>query len=107
MGKVLDGKATGRVLSGDMVRDIVGTYYNYSLTLGTSSLSPAEYDTLYDILSAPVNSHSITLPYGQKTITFDAYVSNTDDELLGVNDTQNLWGNLAITFTAMRPKRKP
>ena len=30
-GRVLDGESVGRMLSGRMMRDIVGTYYNYAI----------------------------------------------------------------------------
>lgn len=104
---VLDGENAGRVLSGRMVRDIIGTYYNYDLTFGTSNLSPADYDVLYDLLTAPVDCHTITVPYGQHTKTFEAYVSNASDTLKHMTDKMNLWGELTIKFTAMEPDRRP
>lgn len=104
---VLDGSNAGRVLSGLMVRDIIGTYYNYDLTFGRSSLSPADYDALYETLTAPVDYHTITVPYGQTTKTFEAYVSNASDVLRRMTDKGNLWGELTIKFTAMEPNRRP
>lgn len=104
---VLDGTNAGRVLSGLMVRDIIGTYYNYDLTFGRSSLSPADYDALYETLTAPVDYHTITVPYGQETKTFRAYVSNASDVLRRMTDKVNLWGELTIKFTAMEPNRRP
>lgn len=104
---VLDGKNAGRVLTGRMVRDIIGTYYNYDLTFGRSLLSPTDYDALYEVLTAPQKCHIITVPYGQGTKTFEAYVSNASDALLRMTDTMNLWGDLTIKFTAMEPMRRP
>ena len=51
--EVLDGENAGRVKTGDMIRDIIGTYYNYTLTLEPdgSQESIAEYDQLYEIIS--------------------------------------------------------
>ena len=31
--KILDGRNAGRVLSGDMERDVIGTFYNYELQI--------------------------------------------------------------------------
>lgn len=104
---VLDGENAGRVLSGRMARDIIGTYYNYDLTFGKSTIDPAEYDELYDLLTAPVDYHTITVPYGQRTKTFEAYVSNASDVLKRMTDRVNLWGELTIKFTAMEPDRRP
>lgn len=104
-GRVLDGESVGRMLSGRMMRDIVGTYYNYAMQIDTRNLDVAQYDALYQVLSAPVDYHTVILPYGQSTLTFQAYVTNLDDELVLMQDGRNLWGNLSFTFVAMQPER--
>ena len=104
-GRVLDGESVGRMLSGRMMRDIVGTYYNYAMQIDTRNLDVAQYDALYQVLSAPVDYHTVILPYGQSTLTFQAYVTNLDDELVLIQEGRNLWGNLAFTFVAMQPER--
>lgn len=106
-GRVLDGDNTGRVQDGTMVRDIIGTYYNYQIEVDTRGTDKEEYDQLYEVLSAPVASHTITVPYGQSTITFEAYVSNVDDTLQSMGGDGNLWTRLSFTFTAMSPRRRP
>lgn len=104
---VLDGDNAGRVMTGAMVRDIIGTYYNYSLEIDAVTSNPSEYDSFYEAISAPVDSHSLTIPYGQSELTFDAYVANGEDELAASYDGQNEWRNLSINFVAMQPKRTP
>lgn len=104
--QVLDGENAGRVMTGEMDRDIIGTYYNYACEIDASSADRAEYDNFYDIISAPVNSHEITVPYGQKTITFQAYVTNGEDNLAAMYD-ENEWGELSFNFIAMAPYRRP
>ena len=105
-GKVLDGENAERTKSGRMVRDIIGTYYNYSIQLVTADIDPVAYDALYEVLTAPVDSHVITVPYGQGTITFDAYVTNVDDVLINRGKTRNLWGEMTFNFVAMAPRRR-
>lgn len=106
--KVLDGDNAGRaVLAGVMIRDIIGTYYNYTMVLDTSETSLDEYDELYELISAPVDSHEIIAPYAQGTILFDAYVSSGQDELIDGTCGRNKWGNLSFDFIAMEPKRVP
>lgn len=104
---VLDRESAGRVLSGRMERDIIGTYYNYTVTLLTENMNVGDYDALYEILTAPVNSHTLVAPYGQGTISFEAYVTSADDNLRLMTSTANLWGDLKINFIAMQPKRYP
>lgn len=106
---VLDGENAGRVKSGAMIRDIIGTYYNYTVTLDPRNLSDGEYDSLYQTLTAPVDSHDVVFPYGQSTLSFKAYVSGAEDTLVKTDDVtgKNLWSGLSITFTAMKPQRLP
>lgn len=104
---VLDGENAGRVMTGKMVRDIIGTYYNYTLEIDSNESDPAEYDRLYEALSAPVDSHTITVPYAQGTMTFEAYVANGEDELVKCYEAINGWSGLSINFVAMEPKRRP
>ncbi|MBM6938461.1 hypothetical protein H7U37_07990 [Pseudoflavonifractor phocaeensis] len=107
-GRVLDGDKAGRLQSGDMERDVVGTYYNYVMALDTEGMEVEAYDALYEVLSSPEEFHTITVPYGQKTLTFQAYVANVDDELIQMlPDGRNLWGKLSFTFTSKAPSRRP
>lgn len=104
---VLDGPNAGRSLDAVMHRDILGTFYNYSVTLNTSNITDGEYDELYETLTAPVDSHLCKFPYGQGTITFEAYIANADDDLLRMAEGKNLWNNLTVDFVAKAPQRRP
>ena len=104
--QVLDGENAGRVLSGDMERDIIGTYYNYELKIETDKTSLAEYDRLYDVLSAPQDFHTLTIPYGQQTLTFRAYITSGKDSLLRRAGGKNYWTGLSVQFVAKAPQRR-
>lgn len=105
--QVLDGDNAGRALSGLMKRDIIGTFYNYELAIETHLLSLKEYDTLYEVLSDPKSdSHVLKMPYGQSTLTFDAYVTAGQDALKLVVDSGQYWEGLVVQFVAMAPQRK-
>lgn len=101
---VTDSDKAGRVLTGRMQRDIIGTFYNYTVQLDTNKLSESEYDELYEVLSAPVDYHQITVPYGQSTLMFDAYVTSGDDTLNMARNSKQ-WSGLSINFIAMEPQR--
>ena len=103
---VLDGDKAGRASDGSMMRNIIGTYYNYSMQFNTDRLSRSQYDELYEILSAPQDSHTVILPYGRGTITQQMYVTGGEDDLR-IDDKGNIWDGLSIEFVAMTPKRKP
>lgn len=105
--QVADGENVGRTLDGGMARDLIGTYYNYSLELDSSEASLEEYDALYEVLSAPEDSHALVVPYAQETMLFDAYVTNGEDELVSMESSRNKWEGLSINFIAMAPQRRP
>lgn len=105
--QVLDGENAGRVMTGEMVRDIIGTYYNYAVEVDASSAYASEYDDFYDVISAPVDFHTLIVPYAQTTLTFQAYVSQGSDNLERMFDDSNRWGGLSFNFIAARPQRTP
>ncbi len=102
---MLDGDKVGRLLSGSMERDIIGTYYNYTLQIETNRLNVADYDKLFEVLTAPVDCHMVSFPYGQDTLTFRAYVSNVEDTLKIIQNGVRYWGDVSVNFVAMDPAR--
>lgn len=106
--QILDGENAGRLIRiAKMERDVLGTFYNYSMNIDSRFMSKDEYDELYDILSAPVDFHIIEVPYGQTIWVYEAYVTNGTDELIGIRKGVNIWANLSINFIAMEPQRRP
>lgn len=61
-GRVSESKLSGDVKSGAHFRDIIGTYYDYEMTVGSNALSETEYDALFEILTAPVESTRLCFP---------------------------------------------
>lgn len=108
---VADSENSGRLQSYRMHRDIIGTFYNYTLDIDAERSNPADYDTFYEIISAPVEYHNMVFPYGQATKEFEAYITSGDDDLKinknGKEGERNHWTGLSITFTAMEPQRRP
>ena len=104
---VLDTDKSGRSQSGDMIRDIIGTYYNYSIEINTKMLNYDEYDKLYEVISSPTEYHILTVPYGQETLTFKAYVTSGSDSFdVQGKDGKRKWKGLKLNFIAMSPQRR-
>lgn len=108
--QVLDTDNSGRLQAFRMHRDIAGTFYNYTLEIDPEKSNRADYDTFYEIISAPVESHIMIFPYGQETIEIEAYVTNGEDSLK-MEETEdghiNKWSGLSLNFIAMEPQRRP
>lgn len=105
---ILDGENSGRVQTGRMERDIIGTYYNYTIEIQPDMNKPEDYDKLYEVISSPVASHQIIVPYGQTLYQFEAYITDAEDSLL-LSDYfgRNIWSGLTLNFVAMEPRRTP
>lgn len=86
--------------------DVKGTYYNYEVELGTNNIDVGTYDELYEVLTSPQESHTVTMPYGQSSITFEARVSVASDSLVKNYNTFKKWGSIKVTFEALTPQRE-
>ncbi len=103
--RIEDGPNAGNSKRGDWIRDVYGTFYDYILAFDTSAgLTRADYDTLYSILTAPVEFHTLVVPYGQSTLSFTAGITGAEDNVILMDDG-TAWGNLSITFRAKSPQR--
>lgn len=106
---VLDGDNTGRVMTGRMVRDIIGTYIGHKLKIFRRGDNYKGLDELWDYLIAHSVDDSIMLEAadGQKTISYEAYYTSATQELEKVENGVNYWGEIEITFTPMDAEVKP
>ncbi len=103
--RIEDGPNAGEAKRGDWIRDVYGTFYDYILAFDTSAgLSKKDYDTLYSVITSPVEFHTLVVPYGQSTLTFYAGITGAEDNVILMDDG-TVWGNLSITFRAKSPQR--
>lgn len=103
---IKDGPNADNALSGKRWRDVQGTFYDYTMEVSADGMSREDYDTMYEVLSAPVDSHVLVAPYGQTTISFTAYIEVVEDDVLYMDDG-TAWGNLTVNLYAQEAKRKP
>ena len=99
---ILD-KYAERSEDGNLHREVIGTYYNYTLKIGVKAGERNLYNTLFDVLSAPVPSHDIELPHDH--IQFEAYFSSIQDGIRYVDDDGYDTDGLSCKLTCMKPRR--
>lgn len=104
---ILDGNNAGRLQAkGKMYRDIIGTFFTYVIKIDTNRLNPQEYDELYETISDPnVDSHVLIVPYGQSSLTFEAYITSGSDKLSRRVNGINYWEGLSLEFVSMQAIR--
>lgn len=105
--EIRDGNNAGTSINGKSIRDIIGTYISYEVTLDPSLMNASEYDSLYNIITSPVPYHTVKFPYGQTEYEFEAEITSGSDDLILLEPNYNLWDGLKITFSAISPNRIP
>lgn len=105
--RLVDGVNAGDMLSGRRERDLMGTYYDHTLAVEPDPRYPQDYDQFFDAVSAPVQSHAITVPHGQSTVTYDAMVHSVSHICNGVIAGVRRWKGLQVSFQGIRPTRLP
>lgn len=104
---VLDSESSGRTQDGQMYRDVIGTYYNYEMTVQQNGMDAASLDAFWDAISQPVVSHVCVFPYGQQTLTQKMYVTGGEQDIRLMTQQKNHWGEINVSFIAMDPRVTP
>lgn len=106
---VLDGDNAGRVMTGRMIRDIIGTYIGHKLTVFRRGNNYEGLDHLWDYLVAHSTDDSVMLEAadGQSTISYEAYYTSASQDLEKVEDHVNYWGEIEINFVPMEAQVTP
>lgn len=97
---VLDGDNAGRVLSGRMIRDIIGTYIGNKITVFRRGDNYKGLDDFWDYLVAHSVDDSVMLEAadGQKTISYEAYYTSASQDIEKVDGGVNYWGEIEVNF---------
>lgn len=102
---VMDTDQSGRTQNGHMYRDIIGTFYNYTMTVQERNGDAASLEKFWAAISDPSKkSHICVFPYGQTTLTQEMYVTSGEQALKFMDRNRNHWGELSVNFIAMGPE---
>lgn len=101
-GDVLDLTAN-RTEDGVLHREVIGTYYNYTLNI----IAPTDrdlYERLWWVLTAPVASHQVQLPYQPQA--FEGYFGSCKDDINLIDPSGKFIGKgISCNLVATRPSR--
>lgn len=104
--KFLDKYAEREEETGDLLRELIGVYINYTMNFGTID-DDDTYEKLWDILTQPVAFHDVTLPSTKRHYTFRCYVSSVSDEMEKILDDTVKFKGLTCKYIAKAPARTP
>lgn len=108
---VLDGDNSGRVMTGRMIRDIIGTYLGHTITFFNRGGADgnAAFDELWNYLKAHSVDDSVVLEAadGQDTISYEAYYTSGKRRIRQVVDGVIYWDELQVNFVPMEAQITP
>lgn len=104
--KVLDKYAEREEETGDLLRELIGVYLNFTLSFGTIDDDDI-YEALWDKLTEPVAFHDVTLPSTKKSYSFRCYVSSVSDGMEKIMDDTVKFKGLTCKYIAKAPWRTP
>ena len=100
-------KYAERTEDGILHTELIGVYYNYTLTFGRTT-NTTEYAALWSKLTEPTEFHEVTVPdVDGEPWTFQAYFAGVSDELKKDTSAKTFWKNLTVNFIAQEPARTP
>lgn len=108
---VLDGENAGRVKTGRMVRDVIGTYLGHKVTFfnkgGTEGNN--SFDALWEALKKHSVDDSVVLEAvdGQTQISYEAYYTSGSRKIKRVENGVNYWDELSVNFIPMEAQITP
>ena len=101
---IVENSISGRTQDGQMYRDLVGTYYHYTMTVAQQGEDTQALDDFWEAVSKPVASHVCEFPYGQGTLTQRMYIIAGEQTLLRMETDKNHWGEIQLEFVALTPE---
>ena len=106
---VVDGPNAGRVISGRMVRDVIGTYLGRKVKVSRRGDNYQGLDDFWDylVLHSVDDSVMVEAADGQTTISFEAYYTSAKQEIEHVDGGINWWGDIEVNFIPMDAAVRP
>lgn len=105
--QLVEGVNSGDMISGRHERDLLGTKYSYQLQAEPDPRYPQDFDAFYHAVSAPVDTHTVTLPYGNETITYQAMIDTVTRAYAGKVAGRKRWKNCVVQYKPQEPQRTP
>lgn len=102
---IVEGPNAGTSIKKRKIRDILGTSYGYAMKVERNPEFPDDFDDFYDTISAPVDSHTVEMPYGQDTLSFEAAIYTGKMTYNGIRAGRKYWTGLEVSFSPIEPQR--
>lgn len=99
------GGIQGTSQNGREIPDILGTNYTFTMSVEPHKDNFVAYDAFYQKITEPVDYHTVSVPYGQTFMTFQAMILSGTDKLRRKVGSSRRWGALKIQMKPIEPQR--
>ena len=103
--EVTASEISGMLLNKNYFNDVIGTFLRYTVTLVVPIGYEAEYATLYEIITEPVDAHTFVFPYNQGTVTITGRVEDISDVYRRMADGSAHWVGIKFNVLANSPNK--
>lgn len=101
-------KFAQRTEDGEFHRELIGVYFNYTLTAGSSEdFGETDYEAFFEKITEPVEFHDISLPIKDGYYSFRCYISGVADEYSKILDNEAVFTGFTCKFIAKSPAKVP
>lgn len=97
---------SGTMLNGSYYNDVVGTYYDYIVTVAVPAGNETEYAEMYEALTSPEPYHTFILPYNNTNISINGRVTKVTDTFVRAEGSVKLWRSTSFMIISNEPQKE-
>lgn len=104
--RVKSSDLSGDMMDGSYFNDVLGQYVDFEVEIGVPwYYNGGKYADFYEALTAPVDGHTLIMPYNEGMMQFTVRVEVVEDEYVRRPGGRNYWRNTTAKFIANGPTR--
>lgn len=104
--RIQDSEISGQLMNGHYFHDVEGTFYDYEVKLTPNPYQMADYYSLVEILTQPVEGHAFVFPYNGETVEVTAKVEAPRDIWVRLPNGGVYWQGMSFKATANGPTKQ-
>ena len=104
--EMTSSEISGMLMNKQYFNDVLGTWMRYTVSLAIPKGREADYESLYEILTAPVDGHACSFPYNQSTINITARIEVVSDKYVKLPRDRQTWRAIKFECIANHPSKE-
>lgn len=97
---------SGLMLDKSFFNDVLGTYMKYDLKIAVPFGYESQYNSIYEMLTDPVDGHDFVFPYDGGTIEVTGRVTDVKDSLVRMPNGRHRWRGTTFSVIANHPTKE-